>query len=78
MRRWINGKLYDTENAEIISYSEDSSILNFPKGYRFISVQLKRTPEGQYFLHGVGNWGCHSIVPITEKQVDTWLNLSFK
>lgn len=75
MNRWINGKHYDVDSSEIISYSEEPSVLNFPKGYRFVSVQLMKTAQGVHFLHGVGHWGCHSIVPLDEKQVQHWLSL---
>ena len=76
MDKWINGKHYDVDSSEIISYSENPTVLNFPKGYRFVSVHLMKTPQGFYFLHGVGSWGCHTIIPMDESQLESWLQLS--
>lgn len=75
MERWINGKHYDVDSSEIIYYSEEPAVLDFPKGYRFASVKLMKTPTQDYFLYGYGHLGCHSIVPITEKQVQRWMML---
>lgn len=73
MKRWINGKLYDLSNSKIVFYSEDPNILNYPKGYRFVCVRLMLTENGDYFLHGMGPWGCHSIVPMDEIEKEKWL-----
>jgi hypothetical protein len=52
MQKLINGKLYDTDDAEkIASYSTGGSTSDFD----FYREALYRTENGRWFLHGEGH-----------------------
>ncbi|MBQ5533160.1 MAG: hypothetical protein IIU04_06375 [Bacteroidales bacterium] len=59
MRKVINGKVYDTEKAELIAECGD--------------IQLFRKRTGEYFAHtGSGNQALSSIRPMTPEQARAW------
>lgn len=72
MKKYIYGKLYDTESCLILAASEDPECCSFPKGSRFQTVKLCKSEEGDIFLWGQGMWGCHTIVPLSEAQEGHW------
>ncbi len=50
MQRTLRGKVYDTETATYIAHRA-SGQYGDPQGYE---ERLCRTPEGLYFLYGIG------------------------
>lgn len=74
MKKQIQQKLYDTENCQVLFSSEDRNCCTYPKGVRFDFAVLCQTPEGEFFLHGKGFWGCNTIVPLSKDQADFWIN----
>lgn len=50
MQRTIRGKVYDTETADLLT-ARTSGSYGDPAGYE---ERLYRTPEGFYFIYGVG------------------------
>ena len=82
MKKIINGKKYDTENAEILGYRNNDY---FPEDFRFCEETLYRTPSGRYFLFGEGgplsNYAALQgggytssgrIIPLLEKRAQRW------
>lgn len=83
MKKVINGKLYNTETAELIDdYSNGLSSREF----RSITENLYRKKNGEFFLYGYGGamtkyrewcgdmWGNgENIIPITEAEAKEWL-----
>ena len=83
MKKVINGKLYNTETAELIdNYSNGLSNRDF----RNITEELYRKKNGEFFLYGYGGpltkyrercgdmWGSgENIIPITEAEAKEWL-----
>lgn len=83
MKKVINGKLYNTETAELID--DYSSGLN-NRDFRNITEELYRKKNGEFFLYGYGGamtkyrercgdmWGSgENIIPITEAEAKEWL-----
>lgn len=83
MRQVINGKVYDTETAELV---HEWSNGHYAGDFHRTEETLYRTPRGAYFLHGeggalspysvpVGNWrgGGSEIRPLTEPEALAWL-----
>lgn len=83
MKRYINGKVYDTETAhEIGSYANAGNWRDFSH----YEETLYRKRTGEYFLHGEGGpmtayresagqntWsGGAKIVPMTVKEAEKW------
>lgn len=50
MQRTLRGKVYDTETATVIARRADGQYGD-PQGYE---ERLCRTPEGFFFLYGIG------------------------
>ena len=83
MQKLIDGKLYDTDDAEkVASYSTGGSMSDF--GY--YREALYRTPNGNWFLHGEGHartkygsttpdgmrgWGS-DIIALTDEEAFRW------
>ncbi len=73
MQRIICKKLYDTDTAALI-FKKTEGAFGDPAGYE---ESLRRTPEGNYFLHGKG--GASSVYPeeritrLSEKRAEEWL-----
>ncbi|MBW2631253.1 MAG: hypothetical protein JRC90_05745 [Deltaproteobacteria bacterium] len=59
MKRIIDGKVYDTETAELI---EEESFSN-PRDFHHTFQSLYKTKKGAYFFHGGGG-------PMTEYAID--------
>ncbi|MBI1709046.1 hypothetical protein [Lactobacillus crispatus] len=52
MKRFYQGTLYDSDNAELIDdYESDYPVNDF----NYFKEGLYRTPEGKFFLYGKGN-----------------------
>lgn len=83
MRKIINGKVYDTNTAKLLTvWENDCSPSDF--GYTSESLYIKRT--GEYFIHGESNangkyarmeygmyCGGEKITPLTKKQAMAWV-----
>jgi hypothetical protein len=83
MKKIIDGRRYDTENAELVAefYNHLSA-----SDFRYLSEDLYRTPAGSWFLHGEGGamtqysrpdgdgWtGGSDIHPLGEEDARQWL-----
>ena len=81
MKRIVNGMLYDTEKAEVISESEDVSdrVYDWWLGAKYRTYQrevLYRTKKDRYFIlkrvEALGECN-EAIVPLTEDEAFSWL-----
>lgn len=83
MKKIINGKMYNTETAEIIA-SWDNGLCG--NDFNACSETMYRKKTGEFFLHGEGgantiyseqngDWrsGSSVIIPYTEEEARTWL-----
>lgn len=83
MRKVINGKIYDTENATLLA--EDWNGLG-SGDFNYFVEELYITKKGSFFLYGSGGalsiynesngretWGISKIIPLTEKETFDWL-----
>lgn len=82
MKKIINGRLYDTETAEmLVDYSNHFSYRNF----RYLEETLYQKSTGEYFLHGFGGpmtvyaeklengaISGQAIIPMTEAEAREW------
>lgn len=85
MRAIIDGKLYDTDKAELLGCGGSK----YPRSdFQYYYEELYRTKKGQYFLAGSGgpmtrygiDTGCgytggDKIIPISEGQAREWAEL---
>ena len=85
MKKIINGKLYNTETAELVgSYDNGYSCSDF----RHESEDLYRKKTGEFFLHGEGGpmttyaqpcghgrYGGSAIVPLTTDEAKNWVEI---
>lgn len=83
MKRIINGKMYNTETAELI----DSHESGYPEDHDYEYEALYQKKTGEFFLYGKGEvasryrvyyggneWGGSSrITPYTESEAKKWL-----
>lgn len=73
MQKTISGKIYDTETATLIS-ARAVGTFGDPEGYE---ERLYQTPEGSYFLYGVGGeaspYAVEKIVRLAKKRAEDWL-----
>lgn len=84
MKKVINGRLYDTEKAKLItSWANKFSISDF----QYCEENLYRKRTGEYFLHGWGGpmspyaesagqntWsGGEKIIPLTYDEAKAWM-----
>lgn len=68
MQKIIDGKLYDTDEAEkIVSYSTGGSTSDFD----YYREALYRTDSGRWFLHGEGH-GKTKYAPVTPDGMKGW------
>lgn len=51
MKKTIDGKMYNTDTAELLGSYENECCYN---DFRYIKETLYRTKKGRYFLHGRG------------------------
>jgi hypothetical protein len=84
MKKVIDGKIYNTETAELLHNWDNG---HYGNDFRSCEESLYKTKKGAYFLHGEGGpmskyakscgnnsvCGGASITPITEKEVLAWL-----
>ena len=86
MKRTIRGKVYDTKNSELCYFSDISS--DFGAACVYMTESVWKTKDGDFFLcfDCEPKWHlfdaetrrslkkkCKSITPITEYDVDLWL-----
>jgi len=83
MKKIINGKLYDTDTAKLISRSYHGE---GPRDFRHYSEELYRKRTGEYFLYGEGgpmsryaescgqnSWsGGEKLIPLDYKAATEW------
>lgn len=62
-------------SLRILASSSDPDCCSFPKGCRFESVRLCRDTDGDYFLHGIGFLGCHTLIDLSPVQLLDWSRL---
>lgn len=72
MKVTIRGETFDPEDAEVMAYAEECDLCHYPKGFRFQRVLLRQYKD-IYFLHGCGYLGCHTILPLSDKEKTWWL-----
>ena len=82
MKKIINGRLYNTETAKLVSSTDYGYPGNF--AYWAESLYLKKT--GEFFIHGIGGpmskysrsaggntvTGGEEIIPLTVKEAQEW------
>ena len=82
MKKYIDGKCYDTETAKYIG----SDSYAYPGDYNYWEEKLYRKKTGEYFLHGEGgantrysvsidqnSWtGGEKIIPLTKEEAREW------
>lgn len=66
MKKIINGKLYNTATAKQISYDNDNPTGNW---YEY----LFRKKSGEFFVQHWDVWNGDSIIPISFKEAQKWL-----
>lgn len=67
MKRIINGKIYDTQTAELIC---ELRTRFYRRDLPFLETALYRSPQGQYFLLGEG--GPESIMWVESEGKSSW------
>lgn len=70
MRAIVNGKLYDTETANLVASHEHVEV-----GFLFFMTYGEGGAETQYAEHlpdGATRWGC-AIRPITKEEAKEWV-----
>lgn len=84
MKQVVNGKVYDTETAELIHEFENPAVRG---DFHYLEESLYRTANGAYFLAGSGgamtgyrtpledgSWGGGSTIqPLSEPAAIEWL-----
>ena len=82
MKQVLDGKLYDTEDAELIAKHNP---VTDRRDFRYLNERLYRTSNGSYFLHceggpmteyakstGDGKTGGEEIRPVTREEALAW------
>ena len=86
MKKLIDGKLYDTDSAELIASVYPNGTQD-QSNFRFLRERLYRTASGRWFIAGVGGaktsysqpaasggvTGGEDIRAVTDKQAFAWL-----
>lgn len=90
MRKFINGRRYDTETARLVGEMDNSYPVN---DFNYYEESLYRKQTGEFFIHGKGNANSkykkaignmfgtgEKIVPITEDEARKWVeeNLEYE
>ena len=86
MKKIIDGKLYNSDSAELIHSWDNLSHCSSTTDFNFYEEELYRTKNGAFFLHGVGGasspysqpvsggrGGGEDIRPITQGDAIRWL-----
>lgn len=83
MKKIINGRMYDTETAEIVAEASHGGVRDF----RYYREELHRKKDGEFFLFGEGGGlskyahrsedggfdGGEAITPLTEEGARRWM-----
>ena len=84
MKKIINGKMYDTETADIVAEASHGA----PNDFKWYREELHRKKNGEFFLFGEGNaaskyareceyGGCFGegdeIIPLTADEARHWM-----